>query len=74
MDLILGKWVEENLRSLDEANIRSLVDVLDQVIDICLLKKHLEELIKYSRLLYDPNEVIFILFYWPFSLQLVLIF
>lgn len=46
MDLILGKWVEENLRSLDEANIRSLVDVLDQVIDICLLKKHLEELIK----------------------------
>ncbi|KAH0450472.1 hypothetical protein IEQ34_021164 [Dendrobium chrysotoxum] len=29
LDLILGKWVEENIRSLDEAKIRSLVDVLD---------------------------------------------
>ncbi|PKU79563.1 hypothetical protein MA16_Dca000909 [Dendrobium catenatum] len=29
LDLILGKWVEENIRSLDEAKIRSLVDVLN---------------------------------------------
>ncbi|KAK8970262.1 hypothetical protein KSP40_PGU004060 [Platanthera guangdongensis] len=31
LDLVLGKWVEENIRSMDEAKIRSLVDVLDLV-------------------------------------------
>ncbi|PKA47587.1 hypothetical protein AXF42_Ash014783 [Apostasia shenzhenica] len=29
LDLILGKWVEENIHFMDEARIRSLVDVLD---------------------------------------------
>ncbi|KAG0493042.1 hypothetical protein HPP92_006147 [Vanilla planifolia] len=29
LDLILGKWVEENIRSMNETTIRSLVDVLD---------------------------------------------
>ncbi|CAM8969796.1 unnamed protein product [Rhodiola kirilowii] len=27
--LVLGNWVDENIRNLDEAGIRSLVDVLD---------------------------------------------
>ncbi|XP_010929714.1 succinate dehydrogenase assembly factor 2, mitochondrial isoform X1 [Elaeis guineensis] len=29
LDLILGSWVEENIRSLDELHIRALMDVLD---------------------------------------------
>ncbi|MEI4850444.1 succinate dehydrogenase assembly factor 2, partial [Klebsiella pneumoniae] len=29
LDLILGKWVQENITSMDESAIRSLVDVLD---------------------------------------------
>ncbi|CAM8885647.1 unnamed protein product [Rhodiola kirilowii] len=29
LDLVLGNWVDENIRNLDEAGIRSLVDVLD---------------------------------------------
>ncbi|GFP84746.1 succinate dehydrogenase assembly factor 2 mitochondrial [Phtheirospermum japonicum] len=29
LDLILGKWVEDNIRSMDESGIRSLVHVLD---------------------------------------------
>ncbi|KAK1310045.1 hypothetical protein QJS10_CPA08g00389 [Acorus calamus] len=29
LDLVLGNWVEENIRSLDELRIRALVDVLD---------------------------------------------
>ena len=31
LDLILGSWVEENIRSLDELRIRALMDVLDLV-------------------------------------------
>lgn len=29
LDLVLGKWVEANIRTMDESKIRSLVDVLD---------------------------------------------
>ncbi|KAH6771976.1 succinate dehydrogenase assembly factor [Perilla frutescens var. hirtella] len=29
LDLVLGKWVEENIRSMDESGIKSLVHVLD---------------------------------------------
>ncbi|GER44055.1 succinate dehydrogenase assembly factor [Striga asiatica] len=29
LDLILGKWVEDNIRSMDESGIKSLVHVLD---------------------------------------------
>ncbi|GLJ26996.1 hypothetical protein SUGI_0528980 [Cryptomeria japonica] len=29
LDLVLGKWVEENVQSLDEVNLKALVDVLD---------------------------------------------
>ncbi|KAL6996815.1 Succinate dehydrogenase assembly factor 2, mitochondrial [Sarracenia purpurea var. burkii] len=29
LDLVLGKWVEEHIRSMDQNGIRSLVDVLD---------------------------------------------
>uniref|UniRef100_A0A1D1Z8I4 Succinate dehydrogenase assembly factor 2, mitochondrial n=1 Tax=Anthurium amnicola TaxID=1678845 RepID=A0A1D1Z8I4_9ARAE len=29
LDLVLGNWVEENIRSMDELQIRALVDVLD---------------------------------------------
>ncbi|KAG2410701.1 hypothetical protein LR48_Vigan01g004800 [Vigna angularis] len=29
LDLVLGKWVEDNIRSLDENRIRALVHVLD---------------------------------------------
>ncbi|XP_020106821.1 succinate dehydrogenase assembly factor 2, mitochondrial-like isoform X1 [Ananas comosus] len=29
LDLVLGNWVEENIRSMDELRIRALVDVLD---------------------------------------------
>ncbi|KAL9679619.1 hypothetical protein QQ045_017485 [Rhodiola kirilowii] len=29
LDLVLGNWVDENIRNLDEVGIRSLVDVLD---------------------------------------------
>uniref|UniRef100_A0A7N0RAK7 Succinate dehydrogenase assembly factor 2, mitochondrial n=1 Tax=Kalanchoe fedtschenkoi TaxID=63787 RepID=A0A7N0RAK7_KALFE len=29
LDLVLGKWVDENIHKMDEAGIRSLVDVLD---------------------------------------------
>lgn len=32
LDLVLGKWVEEHIHSLDENGIKSLVSVLDQVI------------------------------------------
>ncbi|XP_028550868.1 uncharacterized protein LOC110096381 [Dendrobium catenatum] len=51
LDLILGKWVEENIRSLDEAKIRSLVDVLNLVI---------RSLVLYWTF-YDIIELIFIL-------------
>ncbi|KAI8529218.1 hypothetical protein RHMOL_Rhmol12G0207800 [Rhododendron molle] len=30
LDLVLGKWVEEHIHSLDENGIKSLVSVLDQ--------------------------------------------
>ncbi|CAM8912604.1 unnamed protein product [Rhodiola kirilowii] len=29
LDLVLGKWVDENIHNMDEAGIRLLVDVLD---------------------------------------------
>ncbi|XP_073013153.1 succinate dehydrogenase assembly factor 2, mitochondrial [Typha latifolia] len=29
LDLVLGNWVEENIRSMDELRIKALVDVLD---------------------------------------------
>ncbi|KAM0877906.1 hypothetical protein ACQ4PT_035199 [Festuca glaucescens] len=29
LDLVLGTWVEQHIRSMDEANIRSLLQVLD---------------------------------------------
>lgn len=29
MDLVLGKWVEDHIHSMDESGIKSLVDVLD---------------------------------------------
>jgi hypothetical protein len=31
LDLVLGTWVEQHIRSMDEANIRSLLQVLDLV-------------------------------------------
>jgi succinate dehydrogenase flavin-adding protein (antitoxin of CptAB toxin-antitoxin module) len=31
LDLVLGKWVEKNIHSLDENQIRSLIHVLDVV-------------------------------------------
>lgn len=31
LDLVLGKWVEANIRSMNESGIKSLVYVLDQV-------------------------------------------
>ncbi|GKV17446.1 hypothetical protein SLEP1_g27956 [Rubroshorea leprosula] len=31
LDLVLGKWVEENVHSMDENGIKSLVHVLDLV-------------------------------------------
>lgn len=32
LDLVLGKWVEEHIQSMDENGIKSLVHVLDLVI------------------------------------------
>eukprot|EP01018_Ginkgo_biloba_P017433 Gb_32515 [translate_table: standard] len=29
LDLVLGKWVEENIRSLDENHLKALVEILD---------------------------------------------
>ncbi|KAH9305033.1 hypothetical protein KI387_009437, partial [Taxus chinensis] len=29
LDLVLGKWVQENVQDLDETNLQALVDVLD---------------------------------------------
>jgi len=29
LDLVLGNWVEENIRSMDELRIKALIDVLD---------------------------------------------
>ncbi|CAN6470544.1 unnamed protein product [Victoria cruziana] len=29
LDLVLGKWVEENIKSMDDLQIKALVDVLD---------------------------------------------
>ena len=31
LDLILGKWTEENIEKLDEEQLKSLVEVLDLV-------------------------------------------
>jgi hypothetical protein len=31
LDLVLGTWVEQHIRSMDEPNIRSLLQVLDLV-------------------------------------------
>ncbi|XP_011623462.1 succinate dehydrogenase assembly factor 2, mitochondrial isoform X2 [Amborella trichopoda] len=31
LDLVLGRWVEENIKTMDEANIKALVEVLDLV-------------------------------------------
>ncbi|XP_044969754.1 uncharacterized protein LOC123429841 isoform X3 [Hordeum vulgare subsp. vulgare] len=31
LDLVLGTWVEQHVRSMDEANIRSLLQILDLV-------------------------------------------
>lgn len=31
LDLVLGKWVEEHIHSLDENGVKALCDVLDQV-------------------------------------------
>ena len=31
MDLVLGAWVEENIRAMDQLHIRALMDVLDLV-------------------------------------------
>ena len=31
LDLVLGKWVEENIHSLDENRIKALIHVLDLV-------------------------------------------
>lgn len=31
LDLVLGKWVEDNIHSMNEIGIKSLVYVLDQV-------------------------------------------
>lgn len=32
LDLVLGKWVEENIHSMDENGVKSLFDVLELVI------------------------------------------
>lgn len=32
LDLVLGNWVEENIRSMDELRIKALIDVLDLVL------------------------------------------
>lgn len=37
LDLILGKWVEEHIHSMDENGIKSLVDVLNLVKNYLLL-------------------------------------
>ncbi|XBI84976.1 hypothetical protein VPH35_093185 [Triticum aestivum] len=31
LDLVLGTWVEQHVRSMDEANIRSLLQILDLI-------------------------------------------
>ena len=31
LDLVLGKWVEEHVYSMDENGVKALVDVLDLV-------------------------------------------
>jgi succinate dehydrogenase flavin-adding protein (antitoxin of CptAB toxin-antitoxin module) len=31
LDLVLGTWVEQHIHSMDEANIRALLQVLDLV-------------------------------------------
>jgi succinate dehydrogenase flavin-adding protein (antitoxin of CptAB toxin-antitoxin module) len=31
LDLVLGKWVEEHIYSMDENGVKSLIDVLDLV-------------------------------------------
>lgn len=31
LDLVLGNWVEENIKTMDEPKIKALVDVLDLV-------------------------------------------
>lgn len=31
LDLVLGNWVEEHIRAMDESGIRALADVLDLV-------------------------------------------
>lgn len=35
MDLVLGKWVEDHIHSMDENEIKALVDVLDLVSLLC---------------------------------------
>lgn len=35
LDLVLGKWVEDHIHSMDENGIKSLVDVLDLVSLLC---------------------------------------
>jgi succinate dehydrogenase flavin-adding protein (antitoxin of CptAB toxin-antitoxin module) len=31
LDLVLGKWVEEHIYSMDENGVKALIDVLDLV-------------------------------------------
>lgn len=38
MDLLLGKWVEEHIHSMDENQIKALVHVLDLVLCTILLQ------------------------------------
>lgn len=35
LDLVLGKWVEDHIHSMDESGIKALVDVLDVVSLLC---------------------------------------
>lgn len=37
LDLVLGKWVEENIHSLDENRIKALIHVLDMVFSVILI-------------------------------------
>jgi succinate dehydrogenase flavin-adding protein (antitoxin of CptAB toxin-antitoxin module) len=39
LDLVLGNWVEENIRSMDELRIKALIDVLDLVLQSLFIIK-----------------------------------
>lgn len=43
LDLVLGKWVEENIHSLDENRIKALIHVLDMVVSVILIFFYLQD-------------------------------